>query len=123
MPFKELRKEHAAWVAATWTPASWRAARGGIPHEIFTLDGITIYTMQADYMHCKHLGCDQYYMASVLALLVVQVLPGSAVRNMEKLFEEVKEFYQQHKTASRFHNLTLNMIKGNVKKGLASAHP
>eukprot|EP00969_Alexandrium_andersonii_P293844 12987000-Alexandrium_andersonii.AAC.1 len=79
--------------------------------------------MQADYMHCKHLGCDQYYAASVLAVLVAHIMGGSAAKNMEEVFAAIKEYYQQNNTSSRFQNLTINMIKGNTKKALAATFP
>eukprot|EP00969_Alexandrium_andersonii_P275903 12195008-Alexandrium_andersonii.AAC.1 len=120
MPFKELRKAHATWISATWTPASWKVAHPIVPHEVFNLPGVTILTMKADYMHCKHLGSDQYFLGSVLLYLARDVMGGNNIaRNLEAILEGVKEFYQQHKVSCRFQNLSVNMFKGNSKKAVA----
>ena len=49
------------------------------PHQLLQMAMVTVFNFYADVMHCKYLGTDEYYDASVLWLLVWNILPGSSV--------------------------------------------
>eukprot|EP00969_Alexandrium_andersonii_P323629 14298758-Alexandrium_andersonii.AAC.1 len=79
--------------------------------------------MKADYMQCKHLGTDQYFLGSVIAYLAMHVMGSTMANNIGTIFDEVKQYYQDNKVTCRFQNMTVNMIKGNSKKAVTSSFP
>jgi len=64
------------WVPLIYTLAAWMAAFPN-PHVLFSLPGVTIFSVLTDILHVKHLGTDEYFYASVLWLLCFRVLPGT----------------------------------------------
>ena len=57
---------NAPWLGQLYTSNDWPYGEGGP----FSLDGVSLHTVHADYMHCKLLGTDQYIFGSVLWLLI-----------------------------------------------------
>ena len=88
-----------------WLTSVWKN------HEIFKLPGVTILTFFPDLMHCKHMGCDAYFLGSVLWLLCYEILRvGSPARNCSYVFKQIKLFYSAHRTPTQYTNLTLSMF-------------
>jgi hypothetical protein len=64
------------WMQQTYGHRQWLDSHPDLP-AFFTLPGHGIWCVVADYMHCKYLGSDQYFLGSVIKLIVLQLLPGS----------------------------------------------
>lgn len=75
MAWSEFRNNQYAWLAASWSDTTWRIAFPD-PHRLFKLEGVSILTVAADWMHSKHLGTDQYCFGSVMHILVYEIMPG-----------------------------------------------
>ena len=73
-PYNDV-SEAAAWMGHEFTEVEFRAAHPDMC-DIFLAPGVSHLALAADTMHNKHLGMDQYYLASVLYLLVFVMLPG-----------------------------------------------
>lgn len=109
----------APWKDTQWTPASWRAWPEHSKCPLFRVPGITASNAMVDYMHTKHLGCDQYMFAGVIYILVHHVMEGTPAQNMEAMFQEIKQLYKQFGIRDVYFGLgKLGMIcrkKGGMK--------
>ena len=76
----------ARWLSAIWSRVTWLAAHHA-HHIIFDAPGFSIECWVPDWMHCKHLGTDVYFYASILAFLVYHMLPGNAADNLEMVWD------------------------------------
>ena len=81
------------WATRAWDKDEWRAAHPN-RHQVFDLPGVGLYTVVPDALHIKHLGTDQRFYASVMSLLVHDMLPGTIDQNVEQLFNELRDAYQ-----------------------------
>ena len=113
MPWTDWRKDAALWVRNIWDNRLWAAAFPDC-HPLFKLEGVGILALGADLMHIKHLGTDQYFLGSVLHLLVYSMMPGIAAANLEEVWRLCLEFFSQHRVTSRFANLKLSMFVNTV---------
>ena len=52
----------APWVKSCWKPAEWMQSLERSMNRLFSLPGVTCATVALDYMHCKYLGSDQYFL-------------------------------------------------------------
>jgi hypothetical protein len=100
----------AEWMKHIYTKAQW-ATSVWRQHEIFKLPGVTIFTFFPDLMHCKHMGCDAYFLGSVLWMLCYEVLNGGTPTERCAYIEGiVKNYYAANKTPTQFTNLTVSMF-------------
>ena len=76
MNYNEFRFAHATWMNHIYTKADWLASPYRLHPFFLLLTGVTILNVAVDIMHCKHLGVDAYFFASVLFLLCFDMLPG-----------------------------------------------
>ena len=113
MPWTDSRKDAALWVRNIWDNRLWAAAFPDC-HPLFKLEGVGILALGADLMHIKHLGTDQYFLGSVLHLLVYSMMPGIAAANLEEVWRLCLEFFSRHRVTSRFANLKLSMFVNTV---------
>ena len=108
MCVNEFRHGRCEWKSHLYTKLQWNTSVYNT-HPIFTVPGVTILTVCADYMHCKHLGTDAYFFGSVLFVLCYYMLPGLPQQNIEVVWAKIKSSY---KTAARtrYTNLRLSMF-------------
>ena len=66
-PWNDFRPT-AAWIATIYSAAQFAAKFPG-RHRILKMRGVTINSVYPDYMHCKFLGVDMYFLGSVLTIL------------------------------------------------------
>lgn len=82
MPMTDVN-EDARWMGNVWTDDAWtahhahRTVHSAFDPAVVPAAGITNFW--PDWMHCKHLGTDQYLLGSVLLWLVNRSLPYVAV--------------------------------------------
>lgn len=103
----------APWWDHLYTKASWLAAH---PEHIalFDLPFISILNnVFGDWMRVKYLGVGQYFLGSILWLLVFNILPWSPQKNLETVWGCVLEGYRLHNTP---HNERYGCISINVFK-------
>ena len=70
--------------------------------------------MEPDELHICHLGITQYFLGSVLWLLVFD-MPGSSDVNMDRVWKSITEFYKGHRTSSQFSVLRISMFTNPLK--------
>ena len=68
MPWSEFRPGRATWMRGVYTATAFKTKYPDC-HRIFSLPGVSINTVWPDYMHCKYMGVDQYFLGSVLVLM------------------------------------------------------
>ena len=116
-PF-EFREEHSEWRRNVITKTQWAMSPYRF-HSIFSIPGVAILTFFPDFMHCKHLGCDMYALASILYIIVYQILNyGSPNANMTYLFEKIKTIYARDNTPTQFSNITVSMFTSEREPGV-----
>ena len=89
MFWSDLRERHAPWVDNVYTTVTW-LARNPNRIALFNLPGVTALNYMCDVMHCKHLGTDMYFAASVLWALCYIVLPRTPSQNLEHVMGLVR---------------------------------
>jgi hypothetical protein len=79
---------------------------------LFLISGFLCYAVSADWMHCKHMGLDQYFGASTLWLLCYQMLPGTYEQNLNVIFGELMVVWRQHgiSMSNVYRKISLSMI-------------
>ena len=107
-PFTDCRPT-AAWRGTEWTPAGFDAAHPN-RHIVFTIPGVSIYSITFDLMHCKHLGIDQYFLGSVLWILVYLMLPNDKADNLARIMARAKLYWHAHFVKGHFQNMKLSMF-------------
>jgi len=58
-----------------------------------------------DWMHCKHLGSDQYAFGAVMFLLTFHILRDTAEENVLAIWKMIKKYYNDHKTPVQYQHL------------------
>ena len=119
----------AAWIASCWSSQeSWLQSQGGPQHlhGIFTLLGVTCFSLVADSLHIMELGVSHRVLGNVLFHLVITRAFFTAARaedRLDQLWDLVKEEYGRLGTAarSRVPNLTMNMF--SAAKGRSTNQP
>ena len=84
----------AAWMQRIYNVNTWLASGGG-SCRLFTIQGVTVYSLHPDWMHAKHLGTDKVLLASVLWLLVYNVLVGTAEENLKTVWLGIAYWYKK----------------------------
>jgi hypothetical protein len=85
----------AKWIATIWKPAEWKAAHPDA-FQLFFLPGMSILAVCMDYLHTKHIGMDQYFLGSVLVLLVDVILRKTPEENLQDMATHFKVFYKDY---------------------------
>ena len=69
-----------------------------------------MYSLHPDWMHAKHLGTDKVLLASVLYLLVYNVLGGTAEENLKTVWLDILDWYQRLGVDNKFAQLKPTMF-------------
>jgi hypothetical protein len=114
IPWTEFN-ESASWLATVWKDfRTWRVANPN--HcKLFSLAGLGATSFFPDLMHCKYLGSDMYFYGSVLVYMIWYALPNSKDKNMENLWECIREYYKTHAVSCQFQNLQRSMFEACKK--------
>ena len=88
---------------------TWLASGGG-SCRLFTIQGVTVYSLHPDWMHAKHLGTDKVLLASVLWLLVYNVLVGTAEENLKTVWLGIAYWYKELGVDNKFAQLKPTMF-------------
>ena len=89
----DFRKEiDAAWT--TWEDSCWEELNPLRHIRFLMIPGFSISALMIDWMHCKHLGADQYFYGSVLCWLCRFVMRGSPKENLDALFDHIHKYSQ-----------------------------
>ena len=100
--------DDAAWMKQLRSVAQWKALyAGGSPHPIFTLTGVSHYSLEPDEPHLMYLGTVQYFLGSVLYLLVFRLVSGSPETNMRTIWARVSSLYTAHGVQNQFFTLNI----------------
>ena len=92
---------------------TWLASDGG-KCRLFTIVGVTVYSLHPDWMHAKHLGTDKVLLASVLWLLVYNVLVGTADENLKTVWLGIAYWYKELGVDDKFAQLTPNYVQHKI---------
>ena len=109
MNVNDFRDGLAPWMLEIITKAQWATSPYN-RHAIWNIPGVTLLTATVDLMHCKHLGTDQYFYASVLVVLCYYLLPGTPEQNLEIVFRGIRDHYGNTPSTNRYTNLQLCMF-------------
>ncbi len=112
-------REGAPWRAACWSKDEWHAWPGRSRCSLLTLPGASCWTIAYDWLHAKHLGCDQYMFGSVLSLLVNTMLPATPEQNLKTLWAFLKQYFKENRTKTPFrylNKLTMFQRKNKFSK-------
>ena len=86
-PWTDFR-EGAEWECTVYTPETWSADNPN-PCLLLTIPGVTILCLLADLLHIKHLGVDQYFLGSLLTLMVYYMMTGTPQENLDVIWAVV----------------------------------
>lgn len=101
-PWSDFRSPGSEWMTRIYGGDQWLGLNPPDQRQpLLTLPGVTILSMAVDWMHCKYLGTDQYFLGSVLFLMVYHLLPG---RHMCR--RKCKVLYGKHFAQSKAAVLT-----------------
>eukprot|EP00959_Pyramimonas_sp_CCMP1952_P459246 9477932-Pyramimonas_sp.AAC.1 len=98
----------AGWTNRIHSVADFEA-RFPTRHPIFTL--VTHYALSVDIMHVKHMGVDQYFVGSVMYVLIFLVMPGRPEKNMEIIRREIMHEYNIGSYGTRYSDIRISMFK------------
>ena len=104
--------------------ASWRTQRlshceflaeqarsGRSISPLFSSPCLTAKCFKPDWLHAVDQGCAADFLGSLLWVLL-RLFPGATLKlRCGALFRDIKGFYAEHKTESRYDNLTVKMFK------------
>lgn len=109
VPWKDLRVT-ADWFANQWSTHAWRIAHPGCIR-LFLLPWMSIWSVHADYMHCKFLGTDQYFYGSVLSELCFRVLVAASPQAaLHDLVNRLKAYWRDYGVSGGFSGMKLSMF-------------
>jgi hypothetical protein len=94
----------------------WKALyAGGSPHSIFTLTGVSHYSLEPDELHLLYLGTVQYFLGLVWYVPVSRLVSGSPETNMRTIWARVSSLYTAHGVQSQYSTLNIASF-ANVDK-------
>ena len=73
----------APWTSNAYTPAYYRTTFAATLPMLLQLPYASILSCSLDWMHCKYLGVDQYFLGSVLMFMVGYLMTGETGRSIE----------------------------------------
>jgi len=108
-----------AWKNQLHTRTSWRASNPDM-HLLFkSFSFLSCLNIEADELHVLHLGVSQYFLGSVLWLLVYVIMAGTPAQNIQRVWELILEKYTEQRTPTQFSALQLssfiNVAKHNTE--------
>ena len=85
----DCREVGCAWLPTCWNNATFAAAFPN-RHRFFRyVPGVGIHTYCPDILHVKWIGCDSYFLGSVLMLMVrYNSMPDSEIENCKVIWGE-----------------------------------
>ena len=95
-------RSNAPWRATTYTTGSWRANPDRSKNPIFDTANMSGLSCQSDYMHVKYLGYQQFFLGSVLWLLVHEILLGEPLANIRAIGLYVFRYQRRYNIPSKF---------------------
>ena len=103
--WSNFRKD-APWRGQQWSFSGWKRWPSRCSNPLFTLPGVSAFSISLDYMHSKYLGTDQYVFGSILALLTCSgMMPATPDRNVDTLHKFIQRWYRDHNTPVRYRYL------------------
>ena len=84
----------AAWKAQMYSADQWRAKNPEMTLILKSFTFVSSLNVEPDELHVLHLGVSQYFLGSVLRLLVYSVLPGKPCCNMKKVWSMIVDEYR-----------------------------
>ena len=112
IPWTEYHPTEAKWLHHCWQPDEWGPAHPNKP-ALFEVSGVDIDTVSLDVMHTKHLGTDQYSFASILHMLVHDVLGDSPDRNMQTIWGMIEQRYKKFGITNRYGEIRRSMYEAS----------
>jgi hypothetical protein len=86
-------------------------------HYIFALGFLTLFNIEPDELHVIYLGIGQYFLGSIIALLVFVILPDGHVKNMDRIWEHILEVYSILQVPTQFGALNIaSLFPGGENK-------
>ena len=99
---------NADWKNQMWTASEWRNSKTQL-HVIFKeFAFLSQHNLEADELHILHLGVSQYFLGSVLWLLVYVCLNDSPNANFAKVWSMILEEYQKYPGSTEYTKLSLS---------------
>ena len=90
-----------------YSHVEWKRANPN-PHFVFQTFYLSCINVDPDELHIMHLGTSMYLLGSVLWLLCFDILTGTPVQNMGKVWHHIVEEYKRPPaTVCQYSNLTL----------------
>ena len=108
-------RQDAPSLATCWTTQTWLAAKQPVRCPLLALSFASILSVTQDFMHTMHLGIYQWMLASVLWVLVFNILPNDAAANMQTLMNDLNVFWRDNPSLGqgRFRLIRLSMFQGS----------
>ena len=94
-----------------WTELEWRAAHPNV-HRIFSIMGMSLWSLQYDIMHCVSLGVAQHIAGNVLYEMIYVIMDkGTKVdTRIAEIWSLVQEAYRLDNATTRLGTLTKSMF-------------
>lgn len=99
--WKDSRLE-APWRETIYKTADWLASEDRSRNPIFNAMNVTGLSAQPDLMHVKYLGYQQFWLGSILWMLVHELLPASPLANLRGIGLYVLRWQRRHNVSARF---------------------
>ncbi len=97
----------APWLGTVFTPPQ----PAPNDHPLWTVPGVSIFSVALDTMHCLHLGVYQHLLGSILYTLIYGgTLPGTIQQRLDSVWARIRTLYTTLSIATRLTNLTLNVF-------------
>ena len=74
------------------------------------IEGVTILSFYPDWMHCKSLGIDKPLLGSVLYVLIHYILAGDVEENLQEVWDDIQEAYDDIGTENRYGHMRRTMF-------------
>ena len=108
----------SAWIDTVWTDAAHQAA---FPdrHRLFRhVPGVTIFCYIPDWLHTKHIGCDAYFLGSVLMAMFTEIgIAGTNTEILQYVCDHISEGYKRLDVRNdTITGLTFGMIQRSAAK-------
>ena len=100
---------NAEWISKIYTLLQWQMENLD-ECILFSVIGVSVYSLYPDWMHVKHLGVDKILLGSVLWILINWVLPESAEANLVVVLKHINEIYAQDRVKNRYGNIRQTMF-------------
>ena len=109
LPWRDFRPKLCLWVSQLYSTNSWRP-RFKNASVMLKVSGTSVWSIIPDVLHCKYLGTDMYFLASVLWLLAFKLLPAGPQENLNIVWQSLERYYKAHPSPHRYNNLKVSMF-------------